>query len=123
MADKGPQGGYEESWTPTWVRRRVPRSCSECRSASSPASPATTSDRLGDLGAGPRLAARLTLVFKPSPRTPLSTMALMRLVDQGGFPKGVINFVAGDADVGELLSSLRPWIWSCSHRLLWSACG
>ena len=29
----------------------------------------------------------------------------MRLVDQAGFPKGVINFVAGDADVGELLSS------------------
>ena len=106
MAVKGPQGGYEESLTPhlgpppsSSLLQRVPVGVV----AGITGYNFPINSVIWKLAPG--LAAGCTLVFKPSPRTPLSTMALMRLVDQVGFPKGVINFVAGDADVGELLSS------------------
>ena len=54
---------------------------------------------------GPGLAAGCSLVFKPSPRTPLATLAFMRLVERADLPQGVVNFVMGDGDVGETLSS------------------
>lgn len=56
---------------------------------------------------GPGLAAGCTLVLKPSPRTPLSTLAFMRIVDRAELPPGVVNFVLGEGDVGEVLSGHR----------------
>lgn len=49
----------------------------------------------------PALAAGCTLVLKPSEHTSASTLELMKLVEDAGFPKGVINVVTGyGADVG-----------------------
>ncbi len=45
-----------------------------------------------------------TYIVKPSPWTPLSMMKLAELVDEVGFPPGVINFVNGEAEpVSEIL--------------------
>jgi len=54
---------------------------------------------------GPALAAGCTIVIKPSERTPLSTIALIRLAERAGFPEGAVNMVLGEGDVGHLLSS------------------
>jgi acyl-CoA reductase-like NAD-dependent aldehyde dehydrogenase len=43
----------------------------------------------------PALAAGNTLVVKPSEHTSASTLALMRLFEEAGFPKGVVNVVTG----------------------------
>jgi aldehyde dehydrogenase (NAD+) len=45
--------------------------------------------------AAPALAAGNTLVIKPSEVAPCSTLELMRLVDEAGFPPGVLNVVTG----------------------------
>jgi aldehyde dehydrogenase (NAD+) len=44
----------------------------------------------------PALAAGNTIVIKPSEVTPTSTLMLGRLIEQAGFPKGVVNIVTGD---------------------------
>lgn len=43
----------------------------------------------------PALAAGCTSVIKPASQTTLSAVAFAKLVEQAGFPKGVINIVAG----------------------------
>lgn len=54
----------------------------------------------------PALAAGCTIVIKPSEFTSASTIELMRLVEEAGFPPGVLNVVTGfGADVGEPLTS------------------
>jgi len=40
-----------------------------------------------------------TYIVKPSPWTPLSQTKLFELIDEAGFPPGVVNMVHGDADV------------------------
>ncbi len=52
---------------------------------------------------GPALAAGCTVVVKPSELAPLSTLRLMDLIDEVGFPPGVVNVVIGGPDVGEAL--------------------
>ena len=52
---------------------------------------------------GPALAAGCTVVVKPSELAPLSTLRLMDLIDEAGFPPGVVNVVIGGPDVGEAL--------------------
>jgi aldehyde dehydrogenase (NAD+) len=52
---------------------------------------------------GPALAAGCTLVAKPSEVTPASTLALARLIEQAGFPPGVVNVVTGAGATGEAL--------------------
>ncbi|PXW32633.1 UNVERIFIED_CONTAM: betaine-aldehyde dehydrogenase [Williamsia faeni] len=47
----------------------------------------------------PALAAGATMVVKPSEVTPLSTIALVRLIAQAGVPAGVVNLVQGDGAV------------------------
>jgi succinate-semialdehyde dehydrogenase/glutarate-semialdehyde dehydrogenase len=42
---------------------------------------------------GAALAAGCTMIAKPSPETPLTTIALAYLARQAGFPKGVFNVV------------------------------
>jgi acyl-CoA reductase-like NAD-dependent aldehyde dehydrogenase len=52
----------------------------------------------------PGLAAGCTFVVKPSDHTPVSALELARLVDEAGFPPGVVNVVTGDGPaVGEAL--------------------
>ncbi|WP_421738090.1 aldehyde dehydrogenase family protein [Caulobacter sp.] len=50
------------------------------------------------------LLAGDTLVLKPSPFTPLTALYMGQLA-RGHFPAGVFNVVAGDADVGVVLTS------------------
>ncbi len=49
---------------------------------------------------GPGLAAGCTFVVKPSELAPLSTLRLMQLVEEAGFPRGVVNVVIGGSEVG-----------------------
>lgn len=52
----------------------------------------------------PALAAGCTIVIKPSEFTSCSTLALMELVKEAGFPDGVVNTVTGfGAEVGPTL--------------------
>jgi acyl-CoA reductase-like NAD-dependent aldehyde dehydrogenase len=44
---------------------------------------------------GPALAAGNTIVIKPSEITPLSTLRIVELMTEVGFPKGVVNVVPG----------------------------
>lgn len=54
----------------------------------------------------PALAAGCTLVLKPSEFTSASTLEFARLVEEAGFPAGVVNVVTGfGADVGEALTT------------------
>jgi aldehyde dehydrogenase (NAD+) len=54
----------------------------------------------------PALAAGCTMVIKPSEFTSASTLELMRLVEEAGFPRGVVNVVTGfGQDVGEAIST------------------
>jgi len=46
--------------------------------------------------AGPALAAGNTIVLKPAEQTPLSALRLADLVEEVGFPPGVVNVVTGD---------------------------
>lgn len=105
MALKGPQGGYKEALAPhmgppmsSSLLQRVPVGVvAGITGYNFPIN--SVAWKLG-----PGLAAGCTLVFKPSPRTPLSTLAFMRLVDRVGFPPGVVNFVVGEAEIGSALT-------------------
>lgn len=44
---------------------------------------------------GPALATGNTVVLKSAENTPLSALKLFSLIDQAGFPKGVVNLVTG----------------------------
>ena len=52
---------------------------------------------------GPALAAGNTVVLKPSPLTPYSTLVIAEAAQKAGLPDAVINVVTGGADVGEQL--------------------
>jgi acyl-CoA reductase-like NAD-dependent aldehyde dehydrogenase len=53
---------------------------------------------------GPALAMGNTVVVKPAPQDPLAVIRVCELVQQAGFPDGVINVVTGSgAEVGEVL--------------------
>jgi len=47
--------------------------------------------------AGAALAAGCAMVVKPAPETPLSALALAKLADEIGFPKGVFQVLTGEA--------------------------
>lgn len=54
----------------------------------------------------PALAAGCTFVVKPSDYTPVSTLVLADLVEEAGFPPGVVNVVTGwGAEVGRALAA------------------
>ncbi|HAT1658536.1 TPA: aldehyde dehydrogenase family protein [Legionella pneumophila] len=54
----------------------------------------------------PALAAGNTAVLKPSELTPITALELFKLIDQCGFPAGVVNLVTGPGiGVGEELAS------------------
>lgn len=52
---------------------------------------------------GPALATGCTIVLKPAELTPYSALLLGRLVEQAGFPPGVVNIVLGDGSTGAAL--------------------
>jgi betaine-aldehyde dehydrogenase len=52
---------------------------------------------------GPALAAGCTIVLKPAPTTPLTTLMLADLVAEAGIPAGVFNVVTGGNEVGQAL--------------------
>src|SRR6185436_12600296 len=54
----------------------------------------------------PALVCRNTVVFKPATLTPLSALNFVRILDEAGIPKGVVNLVMGGGDeVGEALTA------------------
>ncbi|MEH7113226.1 NAD-dependent succinate-semialdehyde dehydrogenase [Neobacillus niacini] len=55
----------------------------------------------------PALAAGCTVILKPSKEAPLSSLALFKIFDEVGIPKGVVNLVMGNSDkiVGTLMES------------------
>ncbi|NTU80235.1 MAG: gamma-aminobutyraldehyde dehydrogenase [Chloroflexales bacterium] len=52
---------------------------------------------------GPALAAGCTVVLKPAPATPLTTLMLAELSAAAGIPPGVINVVTGGNEVGQAI--------------------
>ncbi len=52
---------------------------------------------------GPALAAGCTVVLKPAPTTPLTTLMLAELTAEAGIPAGVVNVVTGGNEVGQAL--------------------
>ncbi|KAI9694923.1 MAG: hypothetical protein M1822_000540 [Bathelium mastoideum] len=52
----------------------------------------------------PALAAGNTCVFKTSEKSPLGVLSLGTLINEAGFPPGVINLVTGDGKTGQLLA-------------------
>ena len=51
----------------------------------------------------PALVAGCTVVFKPSPETPLDAYRLAELFEEAGLPKGVLSVVPAGREVGEYL--------------------
>lgn len=106
MALKGPQGGYEEMLPP---HAGPPASLSMLRREPAGVVAGITGYNFPINSVvwklGPGLAAGCTLIIKPSERTSLSTLALLRLAERAGFPPGSINFLLGDGVVGDLLVS------------------
>ena len=52
---------------------------------------------------GPALAAGCTVVLKPAPTTPLTTLMLGELIAEAGIPPGVVNIVTGGNATGQAL--------------------
>lgn len=52
---------------------------------------------------GPALAAGCTIVLKPAPGTPLTTLMLADFIKEAGIPDGVVNIVTGGNDTGQAL--------------------
>ncbi len=52
---------------------------------------------------GPALAAGCTIVLKPAPTTPLTTLRLGELIAEAGIPDGVVNIISGGNESGQAL--------------------
>jgi betaine-aldehyde dehydrogenase len=52
---------------------------------------------------GPALAAGCTIVLKPAPATPLTTLMLGELIAEAGIPDGVVNIVSGGNETGQAI--------------------
>ncbi|MCB0172974.1 MAG: aldehyde dehydrogenase family protein, partial [Anaerolineae bacterium] len=52
---------------------------------------------------GPALAAGCTVVLKPAPTTPLTSLLLAELTAEAGIPAGVVNVITGGNDTGQAL--------------------
>jgi aldehyde dehydrogenase (NAD+) len=48
----------------------------------------------------PALVCGNTVVFKPATLTPLSALNFVKILEEAGIPRGVVNLVTGGADVG-----------------------
>ena len=52
---------------------------------------------------GPALAAGCTIVLKPAPGTPLTTLMFAELIKEAGIPDGVVNVISGGNETGQAL--------------------
>lgn len=52
---------------------------------------------------GPALAAGCTIVLKPAPGTPLTTLMFAELTKEAGIPDGVVNVISGGNDTGQAI--------------------
>jgi betaine-aldehyde dehydrogenase len=52
---------------------------------------------------GPALAAGCTIVLKPAPGTPLTTLMFAEIIKEAGIPDGVVNVISGGNDAGQFL--------------------
>jgi betaine-aldehyde dehydrogenase len=52
---------------------------------------------------GPALAAGCSIVLKPAPSTPLTTLMLGELIKEAGIPDGVVNIITGGNDAGQAM--------------------
>ncbi|NWF71330.1 MAG: gamma-aminobutyraldehyde dehydrogenase [Chloroflexi bacterium] len=52
---------------------------------------------------GPALAAGCTIVLKPAPGTPITTLMLAEIIAEAGIPAGVVNIISGGNDTGQAL--------------------
>ncbi|MCX7998370.1 MAG: aldehyde dehydrogenase family protein, partial [Leptospiraceae bacterium] len=52
---------------------------------------------------GPALAAGCTVVLKPAPQTPYTTLLLAELSKEAGIPDGVLNIVTGGNETGQAI--------------------
>jgi betaine-aldehyde dehydrogenase len=52
---------------------------------------------------GPALAAGCTVILKPAPTTPLTSLMLAELTAEAGIPAGVVNVISGGNDAGQAL--------------------
>jgi betaine-aldehyde dehydrogenase len=52
---------------------------------------------------GPALAAGCTVVLKPAPTTPLTSLMLAELAKEAGIPDGVLNVLSGGNEAGQAL--------------------
>lgn len=52
---------------------------------------------------GPALAAGCTIVLKPAPGTPLTTLMFGEIIQEAGIPDGVVNIVSGGNDAGQAI--------------------
>ncbi|MGH2520990.1 MAG: gamma-aminobutyraldehyde dehydrogenase [Anaerolineales bacterium] len=52
---------------------------------------------------GPALAAGCTIVLKPAPGTPLTSLMLADLTAEAGIPNGVVNIITGGNDTGQAI--------------------
>lgn len=55
----------------------------------------------------PALAAGCTIVLKPAEQTPFTALMLGNLINQAGFPPGVINILPGGSETGSSI---------CQHK-------
>jgi len=57
----------------------------------------------------PALAAGCTVIVRPSEDTPLTALALAKLAEEAGFPKGVINICVGEdaSEMGKVLCASK----------------
>jgi aldehyde dehydrogenase (NAD+) len=53
----------------------------------------------------PALAVGCTVVLKPHPLTPLQSCLIAQAAEEAGIPEGVLNVVAGGAEIGEELTT------------------
>ena len=81
-------------------------------------------------GISPALAAGNTVVIKPAEDTPLSTLYFANLVEEVGFPKGVVNVVTGLGETAGAALSRHTGLKRMSFtgspevgRLVGEACG
>jgi phenylacetaldehyde dehydrogenase len=59
---------------------------------------------------GPALAAGCTVVLKPAEQTPLSALRLGELVQEAGFPDGVVNIVPGYGENAGAALAVHPGV-------------
>lgn len=57
---------------------------------------------------GPALAAGCTVVLKPAEQTPLSAIRLGQLINEAGFPPGVVNIVPGFGETAGAALAAHP---------------